>query len=417
MVTNNYNDELDPISFWILLLLSGGQQFTFHDIVKSMNRSYESVWDALQTLQSKKFAKNQNSKFMIAFAGVEYLTKRGILATEAEEEPKPKDFKKKVKPPFFSTWTELLIWLALPSMLFLVAAAISIFLTLGYNFVSLEKRIYQYSVWIIYLIFLGVYVKLSYHHVIENEKIVVFQSGEAITKKGPGHILLLPLVQNPKKVDLRERPLEIKKEPCITRDKMLITAGFYLTWQIEDPIPSLTKVSKVEDSILLLSTAILRSTIAEYTLDEALERQRALNTLIRTRIEHKAGDWGVQVNTTELRELQPSINVMKQIENRFNAALESEAALTKSDAHVESLRRLFQIGSRIDDRTFNLKYLDTLEKIGEGPSTKYVIPMEFFNLLRDWMHTQGNGNSPGNGNPPRNENNPPEQLPPGGTVQ
>ncbi|HNM38614.1 MAG TPA: SPFH domain-containing protein, partial [Anaerolineales bacterium] len=322
-------NELDPISFWVLLLLSGGQHFTFHDLVKTMDRSKESVWDAIQNLQSKKYAKNANSKFMIDFAGVEYLTKRGILANEAEETPKPKDFKKKLKPPFFSNWTEMLIWLALPFSLSLIATILTIYFTYGYNYVSPERRMYQIATWIVVAVLLFFYVKLSYHHPMGRERIVVFQSGEAIGKKGPGRILLLPLIQHPKKVDLSERPLEIKKEPCLTRDKMLVTAGFYMTWEIDDPILSLTKVSNVEDSISSLTAAVLRSTIAEYEMNDAIEKQRSLNALIRTRIEHKATEWGVQVNNTELRELQPPDGVIKSIENR-----------RKSENNIESLRQL-----------------------------------------------------------------------------
>ena len=412
-----FNDpnELDPIAFWVLLLLSGGQQFSFHDLVKTMDRSKESVWEALQTLQSNKYAKNENSKFMIDFSGVEYLNKRGILANEAEEIPTSKDFKKKVKPPFFSNWTEMFIWLTLPAMLFLIAAVATFILTFGYNYVSVEKRVYQTAIWVAWLILSAIYVKLSYHHVIENERIVVFQSGEAISKKGPGHFLLLPLIQHPKKVDLRERPLEIKKEPCLTRDKMLITAGFYMSWQIDDPIPSLTKVSSVDDSVSTLSAAVLRSTIAEYNMDDAIERQRALNTLIRARIEHKVADWGVQINNTEIRELQPSDSMMKQLENRRRANLESESERARSKAKVKSLQQFLTIGAGMAQNpiAFNLKYLDTLEKIGEGASTKYIIPMEFFNLLRDWLQTQGGQG----GNTPQNGNNPPEQLPPGGPQQ
>ena len=397
-------NELDPISFWVLLLLSGGQHFTFHDLVKTMDRSKESVWDAIQNLQSKKYAKNANSKFMIDFAGVEYLTKRGILANEAEETPKPKDFKKKLKPPFFSNWTEMLIWLALPFSLSLIATILTIYFTYGYNYVSPEKRMYQIATWIVVAVLLFFYVKLSYHHPMGRERIVVFQSGEAIGKKGPGRILLLPLIQHPKKVDLSERPLEIKKEPCLTRDKMLVTAGFYMTWEIDDPILSLTKVSNVEDSISSLTAAVLRSTIAEYEMNDAIETQRALNALIRTRIEHKAAEWGVQVNNTELRELQPPDGVIKSIENR-----------RKSENNIESLRQLIAVGSRMDARTFNLKYLETLEKIGEGKSTKYIIPMEFFNLLQEFIRGQNNNsaNTAGNNG---NGNNPPEQLP-GGPIQ
>ena len=392
-------NELDPISFWVLLLLSGGQHFTFHDLVKTMDRSKESVWDAIQNLQSKKYAKNLNSKFMIEFAGVEYLTKRGILANEAEEIPKPKDFKKKIKPPFFSNWTEMLIWLALPFSLSLIATILTIYFTYGYNYVSPERRLYQIITWLVVGVLLFFYVKLSYHHPMGSERIVVFQSGEAIGKKGPGRILLLPLIQHPRKVDLSERPLEIKKEPCLTRDKMLVTAGFYMTWEINDPILSLTKVSNVEDSVSSLTAAVLRSTIAEYEMNDAMEKQRALNTLIRTRIEHKANEWGVQVNNTELRELQPPDGVIKSIENR-----------RKSENQIEALRQLMAVGSRMDARTFNLKYLETLEKIGEGKSTKYIIPMEFFNLLQEFIRGQNNNTNNGNGN------NPPGQLP-GGPLQ
>ena len=397
-------NELDPISFWVLLLLSGGQHFTFHDLVKTMDRSKESVWDAIQNLQSKKYAKNANSKFMIDFAGVEYLTKRGILANEAEETPKPKDFKKKLKPPFFSNWTEMLIWLALPFSLSLIATILTIYFTYGYNYVSPEKRMYQIATWIVVAVLLFFYVKLSYHHPMGRERIVVFQSGEAIGKKGPGRILLLPLIQHPKKVDLSERPLEIKKEPCLTRDKMLVTAGFYMTWEIDDPILSLTKVSNVEDSISSLTAAVLRSTIAEYEMNDAIETQRALNALIRTRIEHKAAEWGVQVNNTELRELQPPDGIIKSIENR-----------RKSENNIESLRQLMAVGSRMDARTFNLKYLETLEKIGEGKSTKYIIPMEFFNLLQEFVRGQNNNGANNAGNT-GNGNNPPGQLP-GGPIQ
>jgi regulator of protease activity HflC (stomatin/prohibitin superfamily) len=408
------NDDLDPISFWVLLLLSGGQKFTFHDLVKSMNQSKESVWEALKILQEKKFAKNEKSMFMIDFEGVVYLTRQGILASEADEDPKPKEFKNKLKPPFFSSWADLLIWLAFPLILLIPTIWAASFFTAGFNFVSVEKRVYQYGTWLIYIGLIALYVKLSYHYILETDRLVVFRRGKAIGKKGPGLVFVLPIIDHVKIVDMREKSLEIKKEPCLTRDSMLLNAGFYITWQVDEPIPSLTKVAKVEDSMSLLSAAALRTSVAQFSMEEAMERQRGLNTLIRTRIEHKAGDWGVQVNSTELRELTPPDNVMKRIENRFKAELESEAALTKSDAQVESLRRLFQVGSRIDDRTFNLKYLDTLEKIGEGASTKYIIPVEFFNLLREWIQMHGN---PANGNNARNGNNPAGGLPPAGPVQ
>ncbi|HNA62874.1 MAG TPA: hypothetical protein PKW79_07345, partial [Rhabdochlamydiaceae bacterium] len=102
----------------------------------------------------------------------------------------------------------------------------------------------------------------------------------------------------------------------------------------------------------------------------------------------KTGDWGVKINNTEIRELHPPEDVMRSIENLFKATLESEAALTKSETQAESLRKLFEIGSQIDNRTFLLRYLETLEKVGNGTSAKYLIPFEFFQKLEAWIEAE-----------------------------
>ncbi|HNM36063.1 MAG TPA: SPFH domain-containing protein, partial [Anaerolineales bacterium] len=205
---------------------------------------------------------------------------------------------------------------------------------------------------------------------------------------------------------------EIQREPCVTRDNLILNTGFYISWRIDNPALSLTRVSDLENSMRLLSTAMVRAAIAEFNMQDALSRRRALNTLIRTRIVQRANDWGVAVNDTEIRELQPTDGVLRQIENRFNATLEGDAALLRSDAHVESLRRFMALEPGVNPRVLTLKYLDTLEKIGEGASTKYIIPMELFTMLQEVLRGQinGNGTNVGNGN------NPPEQLP-GGPIQ
>ncbi|MBL8061774.1 MAG: hypothetical protein JNK32_02055 [Anaerolineales bacterium] len=397
MQGNNIN-EPDPITLWVLLLLSGGQKLTVHDLVKLLNRTLEVVWAALQKLKNWKYVKDDKGKYMITNEGIEYLALKGISATEPEDDPAPKDFVRKIKPPFFSSWNELLVWAALPLILLIPTMIIIPIITRGYNFVSIDKIVYQVLVAVLYVAIVVLYVKFSHHNIVESERLVIFRGGKAIGKKGAGHVFVLPLIDNPKIVDMRERSKEINMEPCITKDNLLVHAGFYISWQIDEPIPSLTKVSNVEDSMTLLSTAVLRSTISEYTLEDALKMRKAINTLIRNRIEQKIGDWGVKINNSEIREIQPPEGVMKSFQNQFTADLEKQAALTKTDAKVEALQKLFAIGSQMDDRTFNLKYLETLEKIGDGPSTKFIFPMEFMHLLEEFVKSQisRNGNNSGN---------------------
>ena len=415
-MVGNINNEFDPIALWVLLMLSGGQRFTAHELSRFPDRPNGNLWAALQALLDRHFIKSEKGKFIIATAGIEFLALRGVVAAEPEDEPERKDFIKKIRPPFFSSFNEFFVWIAMPLILLIPAFAFASAATAGYYFISLDKKIAQISVWVLYFAIVILYVWLSHHHVMENERLVIFRGGKAIGKKGPGLVFILPLIDNPKKVDVRERSQEIKKEPCITQDRILANAGFYISWHIDDPTPSLTKVSKVDESMSLLSTAVLRATIAEFTMENAMERRRALNALIRSRIEHKAAEWGVEINNTELRELTPPDGVMKHIENLFTANLESEASLVKSDAKVRSLRDFLTIGEGMarNPIAFNLKYLDTLERIGEGASTKYIIPMEFFNFLRDFAQAQGGRNGDSNHG---NGNNPPGPLPPGGSVQ
>ncbi|HNC10075.1 MAG TPA: SPFH domain-containing protein [Anaerolineales bacterium] len=395
------------------MLLSGGQKMTVHDLVRILARTLDVIWQALQRLKNWKYVKDEKGKYFITIEGIEYLALKGISASEPDDDPAPKDFIKKIRPPFFSSWSELALWAAMPLFLLTLAAIIIPSITWGYNYVSFWKTSYQILVAIACVALIGLYIRMSYHKVMEHERLVVFRGGKAIAKKGPGHVFLLPLVDNPKKVDLREKSKEINKEPCITRDNLLVHAGFYISWQIDDPIPSLTKVSNVEDSVLLLSTAILKAALSEYNLNDALQMRKAINNLIRTRIEQKIGDWGIKVNNTEIREIQPPEDIMKAMQNQLTATLESQTTLAQTDAQVEALRRLFAIGSQLDDRTFSLKYLETLTRIGEGPSTKFIFPMEFFRLLEDFIKSQTNhkGNYPAGGN----ANSPAGQLPSAGT--
>ncbi|HNA62875.1 MAG TPA: SPFH domain-containing protein, partial [Rhabdochlamydiaceae bacterium] len=370
-------NEPDPIELWVLLLLSGGQKMTVHDLVRILNRTLDVIWQVLQRLKNWKYVKDEKGKYMITIEGIEYLALKGISATEPDYDPAPKDFIKKIRLPFFSSWSELLIWLTFPFTCFIITLFIASLFTAESQFLSPE--INQSYIWLIYLGIIGIYVGLSIHYVIETKRLVVFRGGKVFSQRGPGAIFVLPLVDHIKIVDMREKSKEINKEPCLTRDKLLIQAGFYISWQIDEPISSLTKVFNVEDSIVLLSTAILRTTISEYILEDGLKMRKAMNSLIRNRIEQKVGDWGVKIINTEVRELQPPENVMKEIEKRFNAELEKEAARAKNDIEIEALQGLFQIGSRMDDRTLDL--IKTLRASPHQDKIEEVLPKETLEYL------------------------------------
>ena len=388
MFTTN-NDEIDNIPFNVLLLLSGGQKLTFKDITHNTEQPSERIRVALQTLFSKKLTTSDKGRYIISPEGIEFLSKRGFPASEPADDPSPEMFKNKLKVNFFGSWNELAQWVIFPLLLLFLGFIVGLVYLIGKQDSSQPYlRLLSIVSILLILIFLFFYVKKSWQNVGETEKMVVFRLGKFVSIRESGPALIVPLLDKPKIVDTREKSKEIKDEPCLTRDRILVRMGLLITWEIDDPTKSLIKVVDAEEKMHLFTIAVLRAVVSEFSLEQILENRSGMANLIRIRLERTVGEWGLSINSLEIRDTKPPEGFLQTIQKRFIANLESETALTHTDAQVESLRRLFAIGSQLDEKTFRLKYLETLTKIGEGPSTKYIIPMEFVHLLGDWLQTQ-----------------------------
>lgn len=391
------NKELDRIAFDTLLLLSGGQKLTLNDIAKlavnnitSTEPVTQRVWPTIQALISRGFITAEKGKYMITFEGVEFLSRYGYTATEPDDDPSPDMFKNKLKLRFFGSLSELTDWLFIPLVL---VALIAIFI---WAFVTSIRAEENQMKWILLSGAAGLasfgmlvwYIKKSYRNISETEKMVVFRLGNFAGIRDSGPAFIIPVLDKPKLVDTREKSNEIKKEPCLTKDRILVHVGLVITWTVDDPVKSLMKVVDAEETMHLFAVAALRAAVSEFDLNDVMTIQSGIGNIVRIRLERTVGEWGLSINSLEIKDIKPPEGLLQTIEKRFIANIESETTLTKTDAQVESLRKLFAIGSQLDEKTFRLKYLETLTKIGEGASTKYIIPMEFVHLLGDWLQTQ-----------------------------
>lgn len=384
MFTNN--DELDNVTFNVLLLLSGGQKLTFKDICHNTEQPSERIRLALQTLFVRKLASSDKGRYIISLEGVEFLSRRGIPATESGDDPSPDSFKNKYKISLFGNWDELAKWIMFPAILLFLGSIIG----MAYNLEKEDTFLSVFSIVAILMIFvlLFFYVKKSWRNIGETEKMVVFRLGKFAGTREAGPALIIPILDKAKIVDVREKSKEIKDEPCLTRDNIQVRVGLFITWEVDDPVKNIMKVVDAEDTMQLFTIAVLRGVVSEFSLAQVLENRNGIANLIRVRLERTIGEWGLSIKALEIRDIKPPQGILERIEKRLIANIESETKLTHADTQVETLRRLFAIGSQLDEKTFRLKYLETLTKIGEGPSTKYIIPMEFINLLGDWLHTQ-----------------------------
>jgi regulator of protease activity HflC (stomatin/prohibitin superfamily) len=284
---------------------------------------------------------------------------------------------------------------------------------------------------VIFLALLIPLLRLAIRIVREYQRLVVFRLGRCIGDKGPGLVLLIPFVDRPVWVDLRELFLEIPKQTCITKDNAPIDIDFLVFWKVIDPVASVIQVGNFAGASQGIATTTLRAVIGDIMLDDVLAKREQINQVLRVKLDEVTERWGVKVTTVEIREILPPREVQTAMNRQLAAERERRAMVTEADGKREAsikvaegerqatilraegdrqaailraegfsiaLEKIYAVARTIDDKTMSLQYLDALKALGAGPATKFVLPMEFTNLLRPFLGHTGQAMSGDQGN-------------------
>jgi regulator of protease activity HflC (stomatin/prohibitin superfamily) len=271
---------------------------------------------------------------------------------------------------------------------------------------------------IIFLVLIVPLLYLAIKIVREYQRLVVFRLGRCIGAKGPGLVLLIPFIDQPVWVDLRELFLEVPKQTCITKDNAPIDIDFLIYWKVVDPVASVIQVGNFAGASQGIATTTLRAVIGDIMLDDVLAKREQINEVLRVKLDEVTERWGVKVTTVEIREILPPKEVQAAMNRQLAAERERRAMVTQADGKREAaikvaegerqatilnaegdrqaailraegfsmaLEKIFSVARTIDDKTMSLQYLEALKALGTGPATKFVLPMEFTNLLRPFL--------------------------------
>ncbi|HSO11788.1 MAG TPA: SPFH domain-containing protein, partial [Anaerolineales bacterium] len=263
----------------------------------------------------------------------------------------------------------------------------------------------------------------------EYQRLVVFRLGRCIGPKGPGIVLLIPVVDRAVKVDLREQVREIPHQTSITKDNAPISIDFLWYYKVLDPAESVLQVGNFEVAAQGMATTTLRAVIGGIPLDDVLSEREHINTMLRTRLDEVTERWGVKVTNVEIREIIPPREVQEAMNRQMSAervrrALVTEsmgdqaaainraegtkqAAILTADGEKQSnilraegdkqsqalraegfavaLETIYAAAGKVDQKTMTLQYFETLRAIGSSPSTKYIFPMEFTSMLDNFL--------------------------------
>ncbi len=259
----------------------------------------------------------------------------------------------------------------------------------------------------------------------EYERVVQFRLGRLTGAKGPGIVLIFPVINRLVKVDLRERYLEVPHQTAITKDNAPVDIDFLIYYKVVDASASIVQVQNFTGASVGLATTTLRAVVGDIPLDELLSKREQINSILRTRLDEVTERWGIKVTNVEIREIRPPKDVQDAMVKQMTAERSRRALVTESDGIRESsvlkaegaknaailqaegqkqsailvaegskqsqilvadglaqaLGLINSSAKTVDARTMAIQYLDALKEIGKSPSTKYIFPMEFTSLV------------------------------------
>ncbi len=282
------------------------------------------------------------------------------------------------------------------------------------------------------LLLLVVFFANAIRIVTEYQRLVVFRLGRAIGSKGPGIVLLLPVIDRAQRVDLREQVREVPHQTAITKDNAGISVDFLWFYKVLDPMASVLQVGQFERAAEGIATTTLRAVIGGIPLDDALSEREHINSMLRTRLDEVTERWGVKVTNVEIREIIPPREVQDAMNRQMSAERERRAQVTSStgtkeaainiadgerqaailraegakqsailnaegqreaqllsaEGFANALQRIYDAAQNVDQKTMTLQYFETLKQLGSGASTKFIFPLEFTSMISNFLNGQ-----------------------------
>ncbi|MCA9889759.1 MAG: SPFH/Band 7/PHB domain protein, partial [Anaerolineae bacterium] len=187
------------------------------------------------------------------------------------------------------------------------------------------------------LVLLLVYIVLSVFRVIkEYERVVILQLGKFKSVRGPGFVIVIPVLEQAVKVDLREKFLDIPAQTAITKDNASINIDFLVYYRITDPSRAVLKVENVERASANIATTTLRAVIGDIELDDVLSKREQINDVLRVKLDEATERWGLKVTTVEIREIEPPRDILDAMNRQMSAERDRRANVTRAEGEREA---------------------------------------------------------------------------------
>jgi regulator of protease activity HflC (stomatin/prohibitin superfamily) len=211
----------------------------------------------------------------------------------------------------------------------------------------------------------------------EYERGVVFFLGRFQKVKGPGLILLFPIVQTMTKVDLRVIVMDVPTQDVISRDNVSVKVNAVIYFRIVDPEKAVIRVANVFEATSQLSQTTLRSVLGQHELDDMLAERDKLNADIQNILDQRTDNWGIKVANVEIKHVDLDESMIRAIAQQAEAERSRRAKVINAEGEKQAAAALAEAASMLasQEQALQLRYLQTLKEISSEKTNTIIFPL------------------------------------------
>ena len=226
----------------------------------------------------------------------------------------------------------------------------------------------------------------------EYERAVVFLLGRFQSVKGPGLIIIIPVLQQMVRVDLRTIVMDVPTQDLITRDNVSVKVNAVLYFKVLDPDRAVLNVENYMEAVGQLAQTTLRSVLGQHELDQLLAEREQLKVNIQTILDQQTDQWGIKVASVEIKHVDIDESMIRAIAKQAEAERERRAKIIHADGEFEASTRLVEAAAQLagEPGSMQLRYLQTLTEIAGEKSSTIVFPLPV-NVMESVQRLLGGG--------------------------
>jgi regulator of protease activity HflC (stomatin/prohibitin superfamily) len=225
----------------------------------------------------------------------------------------------------------------------------------------------------------------------EYERGVIFMLGRYHKVKGPGLIIVIPLIQQMVRVDLRIRVLDVPSQDVISRDNVSVKVNAVIYFRVLDAQKSVINVEDFYSATSQLSQTTLRSVLGKHELDDMLASRDELNEDIQNILDEQTDAWGIKVSNVEIKHVDLDEDMVRVIARQAEAERVRRAKVIHANGELEASERLLDAANTLSKQpqALQLRYLQTLTEVANDRTTTIAFPLPM-DMLNAFMEGKGN---------------------------